>query len=578
VKDPAPLPTPIARYLASFMRVVPRYRDLFGQSATFNQLMEIVRSYPVFAWLSFLSRLQTLLGPPRETDIERHRAAFAGLIGPNVRKRLVDFENSHPLHGSCLTFVEPQIAALQQLAILYAPQKAESDFVTEHDFDQLATALLIVWELMHLEPRPKDPEGVGSALAQAVLRNSFEATPALACRAYHAYGIGDTTLSEAAAALHTHFKTAAGVSLADYILGGLTLLLLEETQSPAEIAAGWTPRAPAGPQKDPLIGDSVEAFCTVRCAPLDRLRAEAQRRDGDRPVHEFSLIALSRFPVVEFPEQGRFILSVARIATALFEGVRHAIQTVRLEGDNRVPSIAETGKIFGSVFEEYVQRILADAFGDRLTPLPRSQTAKRADGIVEYPDRLIVYEIKSKHAPVVGRLGPRTTEERMREIECLGVPEAAEQLAATISELRRGDLNELLGRQYDWTSTPIIPVIITADTVPLVWNMWAQLQGLTRPISELPMQDQIARVRFLDIEDAERLPELVQVTDVARLFLEWANHEETFERPLLRHLNVAEIQYGNAYLRRRYEPVMRRLADRHGLDATKLDFSHDGAS
>lgn len=122
------------------MRVIPGYRDLFGKSTTLDQLLEIIRCYPVFPWLSFLSRLQTLLGPPHETDIERHRAAFDGLIGPKVRKRLVDFEKRHHPHGSCLTFAEPQIATLQQLAILYAPESGDSDFVNPDDFDQLATA------------------------------------------------------------------------------------------------------------------------------------------------------------------------------------------------------------------------------------------------------------------------------------------------------------------------------------------------------------------------------------------------------------------------------------------------------
>ena len=223
--------------------------------------MEIVRSYPVFAWLSFLSRLQTLLGPPHETDIERHRAAFAGLIGPEVGKRLVDFEKHHQPHGSCLTFVEPQIATLQQLAILYAPENSDADFVTPDDFDQLATALLITWELMEVEPAPKGKDAVTAALAQAVLRNSFVWTPSLASRAYHAYRIGEREVSESVDELRQNFETAAGVSLSDYILGGLTLLILEESQSPAEIAAGLPP-----PITPPAIAPISPAVCPLRLA------------------------------------------------------------------------------------------------------------------------------------------------------------------------------------------------------------------------------------------------------------------------------------------------------------------------
>ncbi|MCZ6652006.1 MAG: hypothetical protein O7D91_03150 [Planctomycetota bacterium] len=557
------------------MRVVPRYRDLFGKPATLDQLMDIVRSYPVFAWLSFLSRLQTLLGPPHETDNERHRAAFAGLIGPEVGKRLVDFEKHHQPHGSCLTFVEPQIATLQQIAILHAPESGDSDFVVPGDFDQLATALLITWELMEIEPAPKGRDAVTAALAQAVLRNSFASTPSLASRAYHAYRIGERDVSDSVAELRQNFETAAGVPLADYILGGLTLLILEESQSPEEIAAGWTPRAPVPPKQDPVVGEPVEAFCRVRCTTLKNLRAEIQKHDGERPIHEFSLIALSRYPLIEFAGRGRFIASVARVADALFEGVRHTIQTARLEGDCRIPVLSGIGKTFGLVFEEFVQQILDEAFGDRLVRLPRSNKTKRADGLIVYPNRLVVYEIKSKHPRAAGRHGPRTIEEREQELVDIGVGDAAEQIADTINELRGGNLDELLPTQYDWTTTRIVPVVITAETVPLVWNMWHRFEALAQPIAALPMQDQISRIRLLDIADVERLPDLVQVADASAVFLEWANNPETFERPLLRHLNVAELELSNSFLQRRYGTVMKLLADRHGLDASKLDFLED---
>ncbi len=572
LSKPELLPPSVSRYLASFMRVVPRYRDLFGQPATLDQLMAIVRRYPLPAWLSFLSRLQTLLGPPNETNVERHRAAFVGLMGPDVRRRLVEFEKEHHPHGSCLTFVEPQIATLQQLAILHAPDDSDADFTAPKDFDQLAIALLATWDLMEIDPSPRNPDAVTAALAQAVLRNLFEQTSVLATRAHHAYRLGDRAVPEAVAKLRTYFETATGVLLSDYALGGLTVLILEETRSHEELAVGWTPVAPSTPQKDPLVGDPVEAFCRVRCAGLDQLKGEIRRYDGQRPIHEFSLIALSRYPLVEVPGQGRFILSTARVADALFEGVRHAIQTAALDGIPGIPALAEIGKAFGLVFEEYVHEILRLAFRERLVRLPRSDLRKRADGLVLYADRVVVYEVKSKHPPAATRRGPRTIQERETELRAIGVDEAAEQLAATITELRQGALDAQLGRQYDWTSTYIVPVVITAETVPLVWNIWRQFENLTRPIAELPMQDQISRPRFLDISDVERLPDLAESVDIGRVLVDWANHPETFERSFFRHLGVARIDHGSRFLRTRYARAMHFLADRVGLDASKLGF------
>lgn len=97
-----------------------------------------------------------------------------------------------------------------------------------------------------------------------------------------------------------------------------------------------------------------------------------------------------------------------------------------------MPVLAGVGKTFGLVFEEYVQRILDEAFGERLIRLPRSDQTKRADGLIVYPNRLVVYEIKSKHARAAGRRGPRTVEEREQELVDIGVGDAAEQLAATM--------------------------------------------------------------------------------------------------------------------------------------------------
>ena len=95
--------------------------------------------------------------------------------------------------------------------------------------------------------------------------------------------------------------------------------------------------------------------------------------------------------------------------------------------------------------------------GDRLVRLPRSNKTKRADGLIVYPNRLVVYEIKSKHPRAAGRRGPRTIDEREQELVDIGVGDATEQIADTISELRGGNLDELLPAQYDWTTTRIVP-------------------------------------------------------------------------------------------------------------------------
>ncbi|MCZ6755130.1 MAG: hypothetical protein O7E49_07445, partial [Gemmatimonadetes bacterium] len=54
----------VRQYLSHWV-VTPAFSDLFGRSPTMDELLGIIRRYPVAEWLSYLSRIQNLLGGDR---------------------------------------------------------------------------------------------------------------------------------------------------------------------------------------------------------------------------------------------------------------------------------------------------------------------------------------------------------------------------------------------------------------------------------------------------------------------------------------------------------------------------------
>lgn len=117
----------------------------------------------------------------------------------------------------------------------------------------------------------------------------------------------------------------------------------------------------------------------------------------------------------------------------------------------------------------------------------------------------------------------------------------------------------------DWTSTAILPVVVTQEEVALLPGVWKHYRTLMQDLHDLPMQDQILPARFLCTRDIERLPDLVQHHDVMRLLAEWAHHPQYNECTLAHFLQETGKEVFPNFMKARLQHAISYLADELGL-------------
>lgn len=551
------------------MRVVPTYNDLYEDRASKSRLDAIIQRYSIFEWLSILSRIQAMIAPPFESDTSRHRRLFTGVMGRRTRERFAAFGQKLGKEGArCLTFAEPQVATLQQYVVLTGSEREQNVFCDDDSFDDLCDALLMTWALMHEGTRNMKGINAIAALFQDQLRRSGAQYPVLIARAFFVYQLFAKDPSPSLVQLRSAFEVATGVRLSDYVLGGLRILIDEGTRDPSDIAKGWFPAPTPRSLANTKDAECLEAFFRLRCANLDVIREEIRKYDGNRFFSDYTFIACSRYPLIDFGDQGCFVLNGPRLAESIFEGVRYSIISAHQEAEGKHLSPQQLGGIYGTVIEEYILDLLARAFPGRYWRIPRSDKKKQADCIIIGPDQILVIEIKSAQRRAVDRTRALTLTERVRELIKLQLPKAARQISSTVESLRLGELE--LPCQFDWTVTRIVPIVILEEELPLMGKSWPIFESIMSPVFDVPMQELIARPRFITLEEAERLPDMAKVCDLAKECLRWAYDDFLFEYSIKHYFWEKKIGYSNDLLKERYATVVAALAERLGLDKSKL--------
>lgn len=552
------------------MGVAPGYAELFGCSATFDDLLAIIRRYPVKEWLSFLLRIQLLIAPPHHTNVKRHIEVFKGVVGPKMRDRLVKFVRNCDPQAPLVTFVESQVTTLQQLAIQYAPEKDGPTFCGPDDFDNLCQALLITWDLMHRNKSPGDFEEAFEELLQEMARTSNEEFQVLVTRAYFVYQLYSANPSGAARELCDLFRMVTGVEVRDYLYGGLSVCAKERAHTIEDIKHGVAPTGEPTDCPNSAEAECLEAFHKIRCAPLATVRDEIERFDSERKIGDLSLIALSKYPIVDVAGMGRLVLNVTALSYALFSGIRYPILTASLEERPGMPNRQELGGVYGQILQDYAIGILQAAFGERLLRIHDEEYPGMADCLIVYDDRVFVVEVKSVFTIAKEAKRHMTLIQRETQIEKLQIRKAAKQIAKTIVALRAMKIAEDRIPYRDWTIMKVIPIIVTIEQLPLFWKMWRLYARLTEPIDQQPMSELIARTRFISMRDLELFPDLVDVCDLGRALWQWAHDDEYFECPLWFYCRRKAIQFRRRFLLKRHREVGEALADRFGLDKSEF--------
>ena len=268
------------------------------------------------------------------------------------------------------------MSTLQQLAVLHAPETGTTTLDSDDGRHDLSMALLMTMDLMGADrPHTSALESLLPITVQDQIRMSTTPAPEYAARASHFYELDRVERSAPVSKYLELFETATGVSAVDCILGGLAIVIREETREFDEIANCWHAVPRSHQCENPKEAEVLAAYETVRMKPLADLRALITAREGDRPIRDWNLIALSQAPVCDLGEMGAFALNHTVLGRGLFDSVRHAILTAALE--ERLPepytNQRAIGELYGKVFESYILSVFESAFPERVYwPAPQN--------------------------------------------------------------------------------------------------------------------------------------------------------------------------------------------------------------
>jgi hypothetical protein len=561
--------------------VIPTHNDLFGREATLDDLIGLLKKYPVTEWLSYLARMQNMLVDTRAEQAERIRRVLGGTVSRAMRDKLEEFEKR--CSGRMLLYYERQMSTLQQLAILHAPEPGTATLDNEEGLSDLSMALLMTMDVMGADrPLGGNSESLLSVILQDQIRMSMTPSAQYAARAFHFYELGRGQRRAEISRYLELFQVATGVSAIDCILGGLDIVAREETRGLDDIADAWytIPRSHnAESSNEQTVLDACE---TVRMRPLAELRTLIGKWEEDRPVRDWNLIALSQAPICDLGDRGAFVLNHTALGRSLFDSVRHAILTAALE--KRLPTPYDNkqaiGGLYGEIFESYIRSIFEFLFPGQVRRISEDKANQRADFLIWFPDEVIVVEVKGVHFVGKDHASFLSIDERREELTNVGMPHAIGQLGSTICALRTGDIiyaprtEDVVAPSmptYDWTITPIIPVIVTEEQMPQAPGCWdAFYAPLCAKFDELAAAGPLGKLRLLTVGDVERLPDLPAPHDLATMFIRWGADQSLRELTWGSFLAAQHVRFQGCFMVGRFADTLRFLARRLGLDETKL--------
>lgn len=381
------------------MQVIPGFRELFGRMTSESELRGIVGQYPVSEWLSYLSRFQNMFWGNQARDKKRIRSVFFGALSQELQTRIRAFALESKTGDNLVLFYERQIATLQQYVILHAAPSGDRTFDDETGRHDLGCALLMTWDLMDLGRQHNGPrEDLLSCVIQDQIRMSPIPAQQHTARAYYFYDFANTKPDPLLAQYLALYELAIGVNSRDAMLGGLCEVVRESRHNPKDLANAWYSLPEPEKIENEREAVVLKASSQVRWGRLSDIRDTIYDLEDNRPLRDWNLIALSRYPIVRLDDGNAFALNHTALGRSLFDGVRHAVLTAALAKQLPEPfnNPAAVGGLYGKLFQRYVIGVLKQACGDRVVEIPEG-AAPRCDLLISYPDKIILIEVKAEH-------------------------------------------------------------------------------------------------------------------------------------------------------------------------------------
>lgn len=560
-----------AKYLKGTGVVAPTFLEVYGRVPAEDELRAIVHKYSAIEWLSFLSRLQTVFADERVDDVGCQEAVLRCALSAKFRRAFEQFRKFSVGKGVRVgLFFERQLATLQQYALMHANCNGLGSLGSEEGRDDLATALLMTLDLMS---PPADGEAPADNLAiriQSQIRMSLLCSSVYIGRSLDFYQLDNPSPSRELQNYLGLFRDLTGHSAEDFVFGGLTVAIVEESHFHNGHFGEW--HAVPNPTKVPKEEQArcVSAFYQTRCGELDEIRAVAQQRDGSRRVSDWNLIAMSTAPVIKLDELGYFVLNLTAVGRSLFDGVRYSLIKGAVDGclgPDWTPQ--RLGQLYGDIFEDFAGRVLRHRFGERAVKLD-PEGRQRADFAILCANCVAIVEIKAEHYLGSEHASFQTVDERREELRRVGLPKAIEQIGHTIDDVRADRVSSFRaafpGFAADWTSFPIVPIFITENRLPQVHGCWQELyEPLLQPLRDRRAAGPITPLRILSIDDLEIVPGIGGEYDFGKLCMNWGNDPDFVDAMLWSYLAARGIPTDRSFVRRRFVRAAQLLVDKVGL-------------
>ncbi len=561
------------REFVNTLAVIPGYNDLFARKPTLEELIRCLKKYPVTEWLSYLARIQNMLGADRSDNEERMRHVLFGALSPEIIEKLKDFQNSLKNPSSLRLFYERQLSTLQQLAILYAPESGAGRLAANDGRHDLGIALLMTMDLMGKDRSISD----GSLLPiiiQDQIRMSITPAPVFAARSLRFYELFETNPTPEVSEYLSLFEKATNVNAIDFILGGIAVAISED-YDPNELAECWTAIHRPHQCKNPKEAKVRTAYETVRMRSISNLKALIKHFEKDNPPRDWNLIALSQAPICNLGKMGAYVLNHTALGRSLFDGVRHTVLTAAVKKSSPLPppynNSKAIGQLYGKVFENYVQYLLETYFPGQVYRIPEHKKEKRADLLIWFPNKVLIIEVKGVHFVGLRHAAFLSIEQRRNELEAIGFPNAIKQIAATILNIRDGKIKAPSMPSYDWTITPIIPVIVTEEQMPLVPGCWdAFYKPFCRPLDEMENAGPINKLRLLTVTELERIQDYELPYDFATTLTRWAADPKLAEVPWDCFVSIQRVTRKQHSMLSRFGDTIKLLASKLGIDQSLI--------
>lgn len=414
------------------------------------------------AYIGFLSStMEAADGPYFRPEIQQklvgHVVGADSEVGTALNEAL---ERGEPT----TIFCEQQLIHLARLVALHADDRKSDDFASGTLYDNWATCLFGVTDLLDLGLAIEDPEErLSWELRQCGVNHRDDRLPTIALHHEIYRVLMPEEFSDAAARVEAAFEAHTGMSLADFFVLGAAVQA-RFTNNPGSVL---TPAKYFNATE--LAAKDWTPFFDLVARDQAGLKAELEVEEARYGATTYGSLAIERFPLFE-GEPGVFcLISPTALGRRVTEGVFHLLAEAA-EEQNKNRSIY-TGE-FGIPFQNSIERTLRRGNAATGAPVPiaadvlygtsRSAMRRSSDVILGYERFPVFVEVVS--GPLrAGTLTRGDLEDFEADVSRL-VIEKAGQLDTSIDDFLAGKL--VLDGIDPATTSRVWPVIVTSHAFP----------------------------------------------------------------------------------------------------------------